>query len=315
MAQSPELAQRLIKPNRLKKGDTIGLIAPGSALSTAKLHKCINQLENYGFKVKKGKYVGDEYGYLASEDKNRLDDLNAMYRDDEVDAIWCARGGYGCTRLLPNIDYDLIRHNPKALIGYSDITALHQAIYQYAGVVGYHGPVASSDFNDYTVEQWEEILVNPVDQLSPQNHEDHELKTLVKGMGAGVVMGGNLTLLASMCGTPYQCDFTDKVVFLEDIGEKPYRIDRMLTQLRQSCHLDQASAIVLGIFYDCEADPDDKSLSLEECLADRIVALGVPTLSGVSIGHIDHQLTVPVGIRAEVDADAQSFTFLEAAVS
>ncbi|MCL4123404.1 UNVERIFIED_CONTAM: hypothetical protein GTU68_006732 [Idotea baltica] len=303
-----------VKPKRLKEGDTIGLIAPGSSLSEAALEKCISNLEGVGFKVKTGKHWKNQYGYLAGTDKERLYDIHSMFADDTVDGIWCARGGYGCTRLLPYLDYNLIKRNPKILIGYSDITALLNAIYQQTGLVTFHGPVGSSEFNDYSLDGWKEVLMNPESSLDIEHSSTAEIVEIFSGKAQGTLVGGNLTLLAAMCGTPYQVDMKDKLVFIEDVGEKPYKIDRMLTQLLQASSLDQASGIILGTFNDCEPDEDDRSLSLIQCFEDRLGSMNIPISSGFSFGHISEQFTLPIGVEALFDASKGKLRFVESGV-
>ena len=309
--ESPILS--IIKPQRLKKGNTIGLIAPASSVSAEKLEKSINNLESYGFKVKMGKYVAGQYGYLAATDEERIEDLHAMYSDPEVSGIWCARGGYGCTRLLPMIDYGIIKANPKVLIGYSDVTALLNTIYQLTGIIGFHGPVGASDFNDYTIQGFEQCLLVPNSTVELISHESTEVTVMVNGTTTGTLVGGNLSLLAAMCGTPYEVNFQDKIVFIEDVGEKPYRIDRMLTQLLQA-GLNKASGIVLGVFAGCERKEGDISLTLAECLEDRLGSLEMPIMSGLSFGHIDYQFSLPIGVQASINTIQKKLTLKEAGV-
>ncbi len=302
--------EELIKPTALKKGDTIGLITPGSYIDDEALEKAVKNLEDMGFHVKMGRHLRAERGFTAGTDAQRLDDLHRMFADDQIAGIWCARGGYGCSRLLPYIDYPLIRRHPKVLIGYSDITALLQSIYQETKLVCFHGPVAASEFTDYTRSQLSALLMDGAGphtiELSEANGEKEEpafQPTIIRGGKAtGPLFGGNLSLLAALAGTAYGLDATGKLLFIEDIGEKPYRIDRMLTQLRQAANLSAAAGIALGVFADCEADPEDRSLSLRETLQDRLGDLGIPVAYGLSFGHIDNQCTLPVGIPAELDA-------------
>jgi len=306
--------REIVKPKRLMPGDTIGLISPGSSLSDEALEKCVSNLEESGFKVKTGKYWKNQYGYLAGTDKERLHDLHAMFADDTVDGIWCARGGYGCSRLLPYIDYNLIKQNPKVLIGYSDITALLNAIHQRTGLVTFHGPVASSDFNDYSRDGWKNVLMNPQPSLEIKQSETAEIVEINTGKASGALVGGNLTLFAAMCGTPYQVDMKGKLVFIEDVGEKPYKIDRMLTQLLQASGIGDASGIILGTFNDCEPDEGDRSLSLMECIEDRLGSLNIPVVSGYSFGHISEQFTLPIGVEATIDASSGVLKYQEASV-
>ena len=320
--QKAERSPDLLRPKRLQPGDTIGLITPGSYLSDEGLGRAVRNLESLGFRVKLGEHISAENGFVAGTDEQRLADLHAMFADREVAGIWCARGGYGCTRLLPFIDYDLIRDHPKALIGYSDITALHVAIHQRTGLVTFHGPVGASELTDYTRDQFEAVLMEGRAPYTIELSEDNLAKeadayqpmVLNPGKARGVLTGGNLSLLAALCGTPDEPNFAGKLVFMEEIGEKPYRIDRMLTQLRQAAGIGAAAGIALGIFAGCEAGPDDRSLTLLETLQDRLGDLGIPVVYGLSFGHIEHMCTLPVGLPAELDTGTLTLTLEEAGV-
>ena len=305
--------KRRIRPQLLAKGQTVGLITPGSYISDDGLETAVSNLENLGLNVKMGSHIRAERGFTAGTDAERLADLHSMFGDPQVDAIWCARGGYGCSRLLPYIDYSLIRKNPKALIGYSDITALHNAIFQKTGLISFHGPVGSSEQTEYTMAQLEAVLFEgrmpyqiPLSSDNQAREESaYETRTITPGLAQGTLIGGNLTLLAAMAGTGYLPSVRNKIVFLEDIGEKPYRIDRMLTTLRQAWPLQQAAGLALGIFADCEPDEDDRSLSLADTLDDRLSDLGIPVVYGLSFGHIADQCTIPVGVSATLNATEQ----------
>ncbi len=309
----------LVKPKRLKPGDTIGLITPGSFIPDKALEKAIANVKKLGFKVKQSKHLRALRGYTAGTDAQRLEDLHSMFEDPAIDAIWCARGGYGCTRILPMIDYDLISRNPKALIGYSDITALHNALLQKCNLVSFHAPVASSTMTSYAIEQFKAVLMEPQASYTiRRSSKNQEIKndlyqstTIVAGKVQGQLIGGNLSLLAAMAGTSFEIDATNKVIFMEDIEEKPYRIDRMLTQLRQSSKLSEAAGFALGIFADCVPEPEDRSLSLIETVEDRLKDLNKPTAYGLSWGHISNQATLPIGINVELDADRFTLTLLE----
>lgn len=306
---TPSLGEtrRLITPPRLKPGDTVGLITPGSYITDDGLQKAIKNIESLGLKVKRGKHLRAENGFTAGTDAERLADLHAMFADPEVQGIWCARGGYGCGRLLPLIDYKLIRSNPKILIGYSDITALAIAITKETGLVTYHGPVGSSDFTDFTLGHLKRAVMKggvfaPI--LRPETIPEgsvYETYTITPGRATGPLWGGNLSLLASLAGTDYAPPVKGSLLFIEDIGENPYRIDRMLTQLRQAWGLDRCAGIALGVFKGCEADPDDRSLTLRETLTERFGDLGVPVAYGFPIGHIPDMCTLPLGVRGEMD--------------
>ena len=314
---------KLIKPKRLAQGDTIGVIAPASGLSSEDFDKALQNLADLGFKTKVGKYARRKTGFLAGTDKERLEDLHWAFSDSDVDAVWCVRGGYGISRLLPAVDYNLIKKNPKIFVGYSDVTALHLAISQNCNLVTFHGPVAASNFSDYTKIHAINALMNPSApykiELSPDNaaKESNLFKTevIVKGKCRGKLVGGNLSLLSALAGTPYALrNPKGKILFMEDVGEQPYRIDRMLTQLRQSVDLRQFAGIALGVFEDCNPRDAASSQSLIEVLKDRLGDLGIPVIYGLSFGHIRDQFTLPVGIEAELDTADATVTFLESGV-
>ncbi|MEY4903384.1 MAG: hypothetical protein RLZZ292_1199 [Bacteroidota bacterium] len=323
MENTAELCSpKLIKPRRLKIGDTIGLIVPASPVSEEKIQKTIANLEGAGFKLKFGSHIRANNGHLAGTDQERLDDLHAMFADKSVDAVWCIRGGYGCTRLLPNVDFKLIKANPKIFIGYSDVTALHQAIHQATGLVTFHGPVGASNFTEYTkgnalmtlMEGKASQVIVPCTENQQKEDVAYRVQILREGVATGKLVGGNLSLIAALIGTKYQMDFKNKVVFIEDVGERPYSIDRMLTHLLQSSNLHEAAGIALGIFEDCQPKNEQYSMSLLDTLKDKLMALNIPLIYGLSFGHISNQFTLPVGIEARLDVGAKTLTFLESAV-
>ena len=325
-----KLARPLVKPPALRAGSLVGLIAPGGVLDDRIIQKCVQNLESLGFKVKPGNNLRAAWGGYAGTVRQRLDDLHAMFADREVQAIWTARGGSGCSGLLPGIDYPLIRRHPKILIGYSDITALHLALYRHAGLVTFHGPVAWSTPNDYAVSQMQAVLMSPRREteinLSIENERraatqpEFTLRTFRDGIAEGPLIGGNLSIVAALAGTPYAAEIRRHLLFLEEVREPPYRIDRMLTQLQQSVPgnghgLGQAAGVMLGVFTRGNAPPDDQSLSLNEVLDHHFAASPVPAVYGYSFGHIAHQFTLPIGVRARLDTSRRTLTLLEAAVS
>lgn len=313
----------VIKPKRLMQGDTVGFIAPSSGINDAEFAKALQNMADLGLKVKIGKFARSVNGFIAGTDKERLQDLHWAFEDKEIKAVWCVRGGYGATRFLPDIDYSLIKKNPKILIGYSDITALHTAIHQNTGLVTFHGPVATSTFSDYAKNHIVNILMNPSApykvELSPVNiaKEAPEFKTrvIVKGKGRGELIGGNLSLLTAMAGTRFALKNTKgKILFIEDVGERPYRLDRMFVQLKQSVDLRELAGIALGVFTECDP-PDNTSQTVLDVVQDHLGSLGIPVIYGLSFGHIREQFTLPVGIEAELDAGNATMTFLETGVS
>lgn len=310
------------KPARLQPGATIGLIAPASPVSDEKIDKALANLAALGFQVKEGAALRARLGYLAGTDEARLADLHQAFADPQVDAVWCIRGGYGATRLLPNIDYGLIRNNPKPFIGYSDVTALHLAIGKKTGLVTFHGPVAASDFPEDTLRYFQAVLMYaeaPYTIAAPAADaelpgDEYRPSTIAPGSARGRLTGGNLSLLAALTGTPFEPSFRRKIVFIEEVGEQPYRVDRLLTQLLQATDLSQAAGIVLGVFADCGPKNPEFSLTLQETLYDRLSRLGMPVFYGLPFGHLAHQATFPYGMQAEMDAEKRTLTFLEPGV-
>ncbi|UXP31294.1 LD-carboxypeptidase [Reichenbachiella agarivorans] len=324
-AKSEGKKATVIKPMGLKKGDTIGLITPGSALIGDAELRAVRNMESLGFKVVKSKNFNIRTGFVAGTDQQRVDDLHAMFANPEINAIICARGGYGTGRLLQLLDYELIRNNPKILLGFSDITALHYAIFQQTGLVCYHGPVASSEFTPHTTFGVQDVLMStklakiarPV-AWQTKSAESYQYMSLVKGVSEGQLIGGNLSIMCSLLGTPYDVDFVGKIVFIEEVGESLYRVDRMLTQLLNSGKLDNCAGVVLGIFDSCTAKSggvdDDNYVTLTKVLKDRLGRLAIPVMYGLPIGHIDDNSTLPIGIRARMDTDRQTLELLETAV-
>ena len=330
-ASQTTTVRRPVKPAVLKQGDLVGLIAPGGVIDDTIIQKCVTNLESLGFKVKLSPNIRAARGGYAGTVQQRLDDLHGMFVDKEVKAIWTARGGSGCTGLLPGIRYDLVRKHAKILIGYSDITALHLALYRRAGLVTFHGPVAWSTPNDYAVSQMQAVLMNPRPQteinMSVENERkvstqaEFALRTFRHGIAEGRLIGGNLSVLSALIGTPYAAEIENHLVFLEDVREPPYRIDRMLTQLQQSVGnrgerdgLKHAAGVMLGVFSRSRATDGDASLTANEVLDDHFSAIPIPAVAGYSFGHIAHQFTIPVGVRARLDTASQTLTLLEAAV-
>jgi len=318
--------KKIIKPPRLKKGDTVGLIAPASCVfEPATIREGRETLESLGYKVKTGKHIAAKYGYLAGTDEQRVSDLHDMFRDDSVKAIFALRGGYGSMRLLSLIDYKLIRSHPKILMGYSDITSLCLGIFAKTGLVTFHGPVAISSFSEYTQRYFYQIVqsTDPVGEVAlpePDNplRPTAHLATIRSGKASGRLIGGNLTLLTALLGTPYEPDFRDTILFLEETGEEPYDIDRMLTQLLLTGKLDQVNGIIFDLCPDCEPrnykPAFSTNLSLEEVLQDRLGHLKCPVLFGLKVGHEADKPTMPLGIQVTLDADRKIFSFDEGAV-
>lgn len=287
------------------------------------LEIALDNLKAVGFKVKVGAHAFDRHGYLAGQDKDRAADINAFFADPEVQGVCAMRGGWGAARLLPFLDYDVIARNPKALFGFSDITALHMAIPAKTGVMTFHGPTGFSAWTESSAT-WFKRIVMDGEAATYVNEPDfrgrivpvgYRTQTIVPGKAEGRLVGGNLTVLAHLVGTPYLPDFTGRILFLEDVHEGLYRIDRMLTHLKLAGLLSKIKGFIWGQCSECEPDSAGfGSLTIEEILDDHIRPLGVPTYRGAMIGHIDRQFTVPEGGLAEMDADAGTFRLLEPAV-
>jgi muramoyltetrapeptide carboxypeptidase len=313
-----------IKPKRIAAGDTIGLVSPsGITRSRDKVAVITETLDALGLKIKVDEHAMDRYGYLAGTDRDRAKAINQAFADPEIDGILTFIGGWGCARLLPLLDYELIGSNPKFIMGFSDITALLIAIYAKSGLVTYHGPSGRSTWNQFSVDYVRKILFEgeKVVYENPQRLGDNlalvsnRTVTITPGLAQGRLVGGNLTVLTALMGSSYLPDFRDHILFVEDIGEGIYRIDRMMTQLKLAGVLDQISGFIFGHCTDCDPDSGISSFTLEEVLEQHIKPLGIPAFRGAMIGHISDKFTVPVGIRAEMDADSGSFRLLEAPVS
>lgn len=312
----------LLKPTRLQPGDTVGFITPGSFATDEALQKAWTNIEKLGLKVKPGKNLRALRGFNAGTDAQRLEDIHQMFADPEVKAVWCVRGGYGCTRLLPFLDFNLIQQNPKVFIGYSDITALLHAIHLNTGLVCFHGPVAASNFTDYNLSELENLLFRAssrhtilmAEAQKEKAASEYQPSVIQRGSATGVLCGGNLSLMAAMAGTPHAFDLSGKLVFIEEVEERPYRVDRMLTTLLQASNLHKAAGIALGVFSACQPKPDERSLSLMETLQDRLGGLGMPVVYGLSFGHVAENCTLPVGIPATLDTATLSLQLEDSAV-
>lgn len=313
----------LLKPKKLSAGDTVGMVAPATApFERDEIAYAKEQLEAIGFKVELGKHVYDRWGYFAGRDRDRAEDINSMFADDRIAGIICFTGGWGSPRVLPYLDYDLIAKKPKVLVGYSDITALLNPIHQRTGLVTFHGPVGESVYDQYTLENFRRVIMTaepaglqPTPAKRPNMLVDktNRIVRITGGKASGPLVGGNLTMIASLMGTPYELDTAGAIVFLEDIHEDLYRIDRMLTQLALGGKFEGIAGFVWGRCTDCKYS--GPSLSLGEILGDRFAASGVPAISGLSFGHIEQKLVMPIGVRATLDADAGTLSFDEAAVA
>lgn len=317
-----------LKPPMLKAGDTVGMVAPASNVyEPEEVAIARETMELYGFKVVLGRNLSAQNGYLAGTDAQRADDVNEMFRRPEVQGLVTFSGGYGCSRILPLLDYGQIRRSPKVVVGHSDITALLLGIYRQTGLITFHGSSGLTGVGDYARSHFRRAIMansvlgeiakpppTPVGTVERNNR----LITLVPGQTSGQLIGGNLTLVTNLIGTPFEPDTRGKILFLEDIGEEPYRIDRMLTQLWLAGKLQQAAGFALGHFVDCYPKTYQASfpqtISLENVLRDRFEPLGKPTLYNLMFGHINENAVLPIGAMATLDATSKTLVVTESAV-
>ena len=311
----------VLKPKKLNKKDIIGIISPASSPDEfSRVEKGVKYLESLGYRVKVGSNVGKNHGYLAGSDEDRLKDLHAMFKDKEVKAIFTVRGGYGAFRLLDKIDYRLIRNNPKIFVGYSEITALQMAFFEKAGLITFAGPMVAVDFHDeissFTNEHfWATITSNKKPGKLKYPEDQTTLPFLQKGSASGRVVGGNLAVFAALLGTQYFPNLMGKILMIEEIGELPYRVDRMLNQLRLAGVFKKVKGIVLGRFVDCnEHNLEKKTLSLGEVVQHYIGSVNVPSIYTFPHGHIKDFVTIPFGIKININATKGTVEFDEAAV-
>ncbi|MBD8013321.1 LD-carboxypeptidase [Microbacterium sp. APC 3898] len=299
-------------PKRLKKGDTVGIIAPSSPPNQENLQKALPFLEELGLKIKLGKSVDAAHGYLAGTDDERLADLHAMFEDPEVSGIICAGGGYGAARYADRIDYAMIMENPKVFWGYSDITFLHTAIGEYAEMVTFHGPMLASDvgkpeFHERSGRMFGQLFepfeLHYTEEVAP-------LETIVGGIAQGELVGGNLSLIRSAVGTKFDLDVKGKILLIEDIDEEPYEVDEILNQLRLARKFEEAAGIVIGDFKNASPKKRKPSLTLDQVFNDYFGDLKIPVVKGFKIGHCEPHFSVPLGALARLDGDAKTLTIL-----
>ncbi|MBA1334794.1 MAG: Muramoyltetrapeptide carboxypeptidase [Firmicutes bacterium] len=294
----------MIKAKAICRGDTVGLVSPSGPVREETLLQGIANLERMGLRVKMGRHVLDREHYLAGEDAARAGDMNDMFRDDSIAGIFCVRGGYGVTRILDMLDYEGIRQNPKAVLGYSDITALHLALWKKAELVTFHGPMVAEmgdNFPRYNQDYMERALFSARCMGLVDNPPgEGPVKVLCPGEAEGRIVGGNLSLLCSTIGTPYEIDTTGSVFFLEEVGEPPYKIDRMLNHLRMAGKFRDAGAIVFGQWTGCE-DAKYPGHTAENLLEDIAREENKPCLSNLMIGHGRYNITIPLGCRAVIE--------------
>ncbi len=308
---------KTLKPPALRKGDVIGICAPASPpLRDGDLGRGIAYLEGLGYRVELSRNLLRKNGYLAGTDRQRADDLNGLLRDRRVRAIVALRGGYGSMRILPMIDYAAVKRDPKIFVGYSDLTALQLAFRAKCGLVTFAGPMVAGEMSRGLKGYPEELFWRMVSDRRPLGRLRARLSTMRRGKARGPLIGGNLTMVSHLIGTPYFPRTRNCVLFFEEIGEKPYRIDRMLHQLKLAGAFRGAGAVVLGRFTDCVPDPRKPSLSVSRVTGDVFDAPGVPVVCGLPHGHVAGSLTMPVGLPVILTAGKNpGLHFPEAAVS
>lgn len=302
------------KPKKLEKGDLIGVISPASnPPDISRIDKGVKYLESLGYNVLVGKNVGADNGYLAGTDEQRAEDLNSMFENKEVKAIFCIRGGYGSGRLLDKINYNAVRNNPKIFVGYSDITALQLAFFKKAGLVTFAGPMVAVDMYEKFNPKAEEIFWNTFTNSRKLgkiiNPGEEKFFILNKGRAEGTLLGGNLAVFASQIGTPYIPNFKESILMFEEIGELPYRIDRYFNQITKAKIVEQSNGLILGRFLDCyEPDETKPTLSLNEVIGNYLGNIDKPVIYNVKHGHIAENITLPFGVHCKINA---SRSFIE----
>ncbi|MGY6744059.1 MAG: S66 peptidase family protein [Cecembia sp.] len=315
-----DLAKKVVLPKSISKGDKVGIISPSAATADRIQFQFAQEtLEALGFEVRLGENLKNRRGHLAGSDEERAADLNRMFADPDIKGIICIRGGSGASRILPMLDYKTIQKNPKPLLGYSDITALHSAIHAQTGLITFHGPNGTGSWNSFNVRQFEKLFferelvkfenetVKGDDLIVKQNR----IQTIRPGKASGKILGGNLTVLTALSGTPFLPDFKNAILFLEDIGEDPYKIDRMMSTLKLNGTLDKIKGFIFGQCTDCNPSGGYGSLTIDDILDDYLLPLNIPAFRGAMIGHVPKQFIVPVGAQVEMDADAGTFRLLE----
>ncbi len=303
------------KPKRLQSGDTIAIVSPSSPAAIPKnIDRAVAMLEALGYRVKVAANARKRHGFLAGSDRERASDLMSVFTDREVKAILCVRGGYGATRILPLLDYAAIRRNPKIFVGYSDITALHCALLTKANLVSFHGPMLNADFVKNGFPKFiRESFFRTLTQAGAagsilQGYKAKTVSVLRGGVARGELIGGNLSLLCSLIGTPWLPSFRRKILFLEDVNEAPYRVDRKLTQLLNAGLLQQVAGVAVGLCADCKDTTAKKRgefrQTLEDVLRERLSPLKIPVVTGLPFGHVPTNATLPVGVRVTLDGRA-----------
>ncbi len=302
----------MIQPKPLKVGDKIGLIGPAGPTPNDKINPSVKAMEDLGLKVVLGESCRGLHGFLSGSDDLRANDINIMFKDKNIKGIFAIRGGYGSARLLDMLDYEMIKKNPKVFAGYSDITVLHNVLNQKCKLITFHTPMAGTELykgiDCYTMDYFKRNIFNDKPLGKLENPNGQKIKTLVNGCATGKLAGGNLSLIVSSLGTRYEINTKGKILFLEDVDELPYKIDRMLLQLKQSGKFKDAAGIILGAWTDCKAKEEDKSLTLMEVFEELIKPENKPTIYNLACGHCMPTMSLPLGKKAAIDCNRKEIT-------
>lgn len=311
----------MIRPKKLEKGDTIGVISPASPSDKkSEVTRAAETLEGWGYKVVIGANVNKRKGLVSATEEERASDFNEMFRRDDIDAVFVTQGGYGSAQIIHLIDFDMVRVNPKIFTGFSDITSLHLALYKFSDLVSFHGPgmarFNNEELTKYTKEHFFKAIgeTEPIGLISMPNDKKW-IHSLSGGVAEGDLVGGNLTLLCASLGTPYAFDPVGKILFIEDVDTEPWVFDHLFSHLRNAGYLDKLKGVAVGECHNCEPFKHNPGfhcdISLEDVLEYYLVPLGIPVLYGLPFGHTDDLATLPLGVKVRLDGDKKTFEVLE----
>lgn len=313
-------SQEIIRPPRLLQGDTIGVVSPAgplNAIRQERLDRGLAYLRARGYTVLEGKSLRAQTGYLAGSDDERLHDINDMLNNPDVRAIFCSRGGYGISRLLDKIDYDAARRDPKIIMGYSDVTALSLALYKNTGLITFAGPMAAIELHDIDAftehSVWQ--MLSGESSILHADIENNPWRIISSGTAEGPLLGGCLSVLSPLIGTPFCPDFVGSILLLEDVGEDLYKIDRLFSHLKNAGILDTVNGIVLGQFVDITPDSNDNPVEFDDIISYYCAPLSIPVISNFPYGHVPKKYTLPIGCPVRLDADAGTLQLLHAGVT